>query len=255
MKAARGQYILFIDQDDYYHPGSIAKVYEHLREHLGLDILVSDSAYQFKGHESNKLQLNLPYDGVCTGIEFLQRNGPALAPWRLAFNREFYVSHDLQFVERCRIEDVDWSFKVIYHARKIQYQKVLLVHYQKDEVGQTDNMYRNYETLKANTVAGCRTLDVANSLYAGTAAYGIVVKMAESFFNFTCRYLFGAYRPLRMKKELISLIPVKESQFRLVDFAVKHPTLFCCLTNLGIVPFRIARYFVRKVRARKLEGE
>ncbi len=220
-----------------------------------MDVLVSDSAYQFKGHESNKLQLNLPYDGVCKGIEFLQKNAPVISPWRLAFNREFYVSHDLQFVERCRVEDVDWSFKVIYHAQKMQYLKVLLVHYQKGEVGETDNMYRDYETLKANTVAGCRTLDVANSLYAGTAAYGVVRKTAESYFYRTCRYLFGAYKPLMKMRELIALIPVERSQNRLVDFAVKHTTLFCCITNLGVVPFRIARYLRRKMKARRLASE
>ncbi len=83
----------------------------------------------------------------------------------------------------------------------------------------------------------------------------MVRKTAESYFNYTCRYLFGAYKPLMKMRELIALIPVERSQNRLVDFAVKHPTLFCCITNLGVVPFRIARYLRRKMKARRLARE
>ncbi len=51
---------------------------------------------------------------------------------------------------------------------------------------------------------------------AEDAAYGVVRKTAESYFNYTCRYLFGAYKPLKKMRELIALIPVERSQYRLV---------------------------------------
>lgn len=41
MKAAHGRYIIFIDQDDYFHAGSIAKVYDHLQS-VELEILIVD---------------------------------------------------------------------------------------------------------------------------------------------------------------------------------------------------------------------
>ncbi|MBR1946490.1 MAG: glycosyltransferase family 2 protein, partial [Bacteroidaceae bacterium] len=44
VKAARGKYIVFIDQDDYYHQESITAVYNHLQKEE-LDILIVDSAY------------------------------------------------------------------------------------------------------------------------------------------------------------------------------------------------------------------
>ena len=60
VRAAKGEYIAFIDCDDYFHKDSLAKVYHYIKC-KNLDILISDSAYQFKGYEHNNLQLNFKY--------------------------------------------------------------------------------------------------------------------------------------------------------------------------------------------------
>lgn len=48
VKAAKGKYLLFIDQDDYYHQGALLKIYKHLSIN-DLDVLVTDSTLEYKG--------------------------------------------------------------------------------------------------------------------------------------------------------------------------------------------------------------
>ncbi len=214
---------------------------------------MTDSSFQYKGHESNKLQLNLRSEEVYdTGVDFLVNNGWAIAPWRFCMRRDFYVGKELWFAEGCRIEDVDWVFRMYRHAGRMKYYRLLLIHYNKGTGSTTDNAYRNLEILTAGNRAACRLHEVAETLYAGTPAYPIVAGIAEFYWNCNCKTLFGSWLPIGKKRELIEMVPVKHSKYRLLDFALHHPTLFCGLTNLGVMPYRIARYFVRKVKARRL---
>ncbi|MBQ8364389.1 MAG: glycosyltransferase [Bacteroidaceae bacterium] len=254
VKVAKGKYILFIDQDDYFHKGGIDKVYEHLKENE-LDILVTDSAYQFKGYEHNNLQLNLEYTDVTDCEGYVKRNGWTIAPWRLCFNREFYNNTGVQFEENCRIEDVDWSVNLFFYAKRVQYQPILLIHYIKAESGTTDNMYRNKEILIANTMAGNRTLRLGYELYKNSAIKSNVIDLADSYYNYTCKYLFGLFCSLKGKKEIINLIEIKESKYRLVRYAIKYPTLYAIFTNCMVPLFRIARTIHRKRTAKRLQSQ
>lgn len=253
VKAAKGEYILFIDQDDYYHKNSIKLIYEHIIN-TELDIFVSDSAFQFKGYETNKLQLNLPNKEILTGEEFLIKNGPALAPWRLCLKKEFVFKHNLWFVENCRIEDIDWACKVIFYAKKIQYLPILLVHYIKGEKGQTDTMYKNPEILKANTIAGNRTLEIAETLYKNSIAQNVIFNIVQQYYNYTCRYLFGIFLPIKEKTNIIKLIQIKQSKHRLVNYAISYPFIFSIISNLAVPVFRALRYFRRLKKAKELKG-
>lgn len=130
IRAARGQYIVFIDQDDYYHHDALARIYEHLKN-SDLQILIVDCAYQYFGKESNKLQHNFPHREVMTGDQIIACNSIPYAPWKFIIERGFIVEKDLFFIEHERIEDVDWVHKVVHFAERVQYQPILFIHYNK----------------------------------------------------------------------------------------------------------------------------
>lgn len=250
VKHSKGKYILFIDQDDYYENSALNIIYQHLIDTTPeLDIFVSDSAFQFKGHETKKLQLNLPCKDVLSGEEFLIKNGPALAPWRLCIKKEHLIKNELWFVENCRIEDIDWACKVMFHAKRVQYLPILLVHYIKSDSSQTDNMYKNMEILRDNTLAANRTLEVANDLYQNSIAKQCILNIVDNHYNFTCKYLFGMWKSLKEKEIIVHLIQQKQSKYQLVKLAIEHPRLFCAVSNFGVPAFRMARYIKRKWRA------
>ena len=94
VKIAKGDYILFLDSDDYYHPDSLSKIHSHLQS-IDLEVLVNDSTYQFGCFEHNKLQLNYKFTEVTDGETFILKNWYACAPWRLTIKRSFFLQNDL----------------------------------------------------------------------------------------------------------------------------------------------------------------
>lgn len=252
VRAAKGKYICFIDQDDYYHIESITNLYDFIQK-KDLDILVTDSSYHFKDMPHNNLQLNLPYREVCDGETFVERNWFAIAPWRLCFNKEFYNENNILFEENCRIEDIDWGVKMMFYAKRIQYQPILLVHYIKGESGTTDNMYRNYEILFANTEAANRTYKLSQTLYKDSKIKEHVVELANQYYNFTCKYMFGIFCSIKSKKRIIKSIELKLSNHRFVRFATKYPIILAIISNCFVPVFRIARYIHRRKTSKALQ--
>lgn len=252
--AATGKYILFIDQDDYYHKDSIYKVYEHLKENE-LDILVTDSAYQFKGYEHNNLQLNFQFRDATDNESYVKKNGFTIAPWRLCINKTFYNKTNIRFEENCRLEDLDWAIKLFFYAKRIQYQPILLIHYVKAENGTTDNMYHNSEIIISNTIAANRTLKLTKGIYDNSNIKKHVIRISDYYYYITCKYLFGLFSSLQLKKEIINLIEIKESKYLLVKFATKYPTMYAIFTNCMVPFFRIARIINRKRVAKRLQAQ
>ena len=254
VKAAKGKYIVFIDSDDYFHHDGLATVYKFIKE-KDLDILVSDSAYQFKGYEHNNLQLNLKYREETNSENFIKNNGFAIAPWRLCLNRDFYNNSGVSFVENTRVEDVDWGVHIYYYAKKIQYQPILLVHYIKAENGTSDTMYKQKQTLIDNIVAANRTLKLAHTLYKDSINKNTIETLADSYYKRTCTYLLGLFSSIETKKEIISHIGIKKSRHLLVNLAINNPTIFAILSNCAVLPYRFIRKIHRRRTAKKLQKQ
>ncbi len=239
IKHANGHYILFIDQDDYYHTNSLSKVIEHITKH-DLDILICDSAYQLRDHESNQQQLNFKYTDITDGISFVKKNGWVFAPWRLCVRKDFLLSNNIKFEENVRIEDVDWAVKLLFYAKKVQYLPIILIHYNKGTTGTTDNMFKNYETLKSNIIAGNRTYELANTLYSYSEIKYSVLNVADYYYYYSCKCMLGLYCSISQKMKLLKLIPKDlKSQYFLVRFVKHYSTLFCYISTLTIPLYRI----------------
>jgi len=254
VKIARGKYIVFIDQDDYFHKDAFVYLYDFLL-YNEIEVLVSDSAYQFKGNESNKLQLNLPNQQCLTGEEFVKANGFVLAPWRMCIEREFYLGHDIEFPEHCRIEDVDWAIRVFYYAKRMQYQPILLVHYNKSETGTTDNMYCSKEIFIANTMAGNRVLELADELYNESPIKERVLEIADIYFNYSCKYLLGLWCSVKEKRRIIALIKQSNGKHRFVHIALRFPLLYSIASIIAVPLFRFIRRIHRRHTAKVLASQ
>lgn len=165
VRAARGKYICFIDQDDYYHKDSITQVYNHLSS-SDLEILIVDCAYQSPGKESNTLQHNFPHREVMTGDEQIERNSIPYAPWKFIFLRSLMVDNNLFFAENERIEDVDWVHVLTHHATRTQYQPILFIHYNKTTVSTTMTSYKSPETVYSTLRVGKRLIELTQSTFA-----------------------------------------------------------------------------------------
>lgn len=167
VRGARGKYICFIDQDDYYHKESITEVYNHLTKHE-LEILIVDCAYQSPGKESNTLQHNFPHRVIMTGDEQIEMNSIPYAPWKFVFQRSLMVDNNLFFAENERIEDVDWVHVLTHYATRTQYQPILFIHYNKTTVSTTMTSYKSPETVYSTLRVGKRLIELTETTFANS---------------------------------------------------------------------------------------
>ena len=254
VKVAKGKYFLFIDQDDHYHENSLIQVYNHLKN-KELDILILDSTFQFKGYEHNNLQLNFSFRDISDPETYILKNGWAIAPWRHCINREFYIKSGIQFEENCRLEDIDWCLKLFFHAKKVQYQPILLIHYVKNNENTTDNLFKNKEIIIANTIATNRALHLANTLYKDSEIRDSIISLTDLYYYVTCKNILGMFASIKEKVVIIKLIDAKTSSNKYVKFAMEHPYIFA-FTSIFTAPlFRIARKYYRRKSALRLQGK
>ena len=251
VKVAKGKYLLFIDQDDYYHQGVLLKIYKHLSVN-DLDVLVTDSTLEYKGQVNNLLQLNYRNHTIIDGETFVVVNGNPIAPWRFVTKRDFFMQNELYFEENTRIEDVDWGVKITYYAKQIQYLPILSVHYLKASTSTTDCLYKDKETIKDYIQAGVRTLDVANSLYRHSKARHKVVCLSAAYFDYGLKYMFGLNSSMRYKFMLLSFIPEIAENSQLVSFAKKHPNIICAMSMISVPFFRAFRKYRQLKKAKEL---
>lgn len=251
VELARGKYIMFIDQDDYYHYDGVKSVYNVL-QNSDLDILINDSAFEYKGKYSEKLQLNFGYKEVCLGEDFIYYNGWPVAPWRFVIRREYYISNNFAFEGKCRIEDIDWSLKILFYAKRVQYKGILLIHYIQGETSTTDTMYKHKETLIDGVLAANRALSIANDLYLNKKSYCKVISYLLLIYNNSCKYLLGLYLPIQEKVEIIKMIPVIKNELFFMSISTQIPVIYSCISNISVPFFRLIRglyrYYKKKIR-------
>mgnify|MGYP001240302787 CR=1 FL=1 len=129
IKRAKGKYLLFIDQDDYYHPNCLQLIYNHLQKN-DLDILIVSNTWELEGKPSDKIQGIRPNTEILSGTRFLEENGPVFVPWKFIFKKDIVINNNLYLRENVKLgEDIDWTFKMLFKAQKVQYQPIILVHY------------------------------------------------------------------------------------------------------------------------------
>ena len=119
MHYARGDYVLFIDSDDYVNSKLLDGLIDGLRRgELSADVIVTD--YYFVEHPAQKL---VPVFQI--GAETPPQRGMEFLPvmlrkrkcfwnvWRYLYRREFLLEHSITFLENKLCEDVDYTTRVL----------------------------------------------------------------------------------------------------------------------------------------------
>lgn len=251
--AAKGKYIIFIDQDDYYHNESITQVYNHLRN-SDLEILIVDCAYQYPGVESNKLQHNFPHREVMTGDEQIEKNSIPYAPWKFIFLRSLMVENGLFFAENERIEDVDWVHILTHHAKRTQYQPILLIHYNKTAVSTTMTSYKSPVTVYSTLRVGKRLVDLIDTTFkeSNENVKRYIRQLGARMWYIGIRSYFFFYANIEDKSNNIkdTSVGIKSNSFT-TKVAIKFPRTFSAITNVFSPIGNIAMYFYRLIKYKK----
>ena len=130
IRLARGQYLTFMDADDWYAPEALRTYRAALQQ--GGDIACSAHFHQCPdGHEIVAYHLLPP------GTHPVHRQSLAFVPycvWGKAFRREIIVSHDLTFPPGMKLgEDMLFLYKYLVHCRRLTLVPTPLYHYSYSE--------------------------------------------------------------------------------------------------------------------------
>lgn len=118
---ANGEFIIFVDSDDYLEIDSCFMFNKILEGNLQIDILASNSRRLGNVKQSNEMYTII--DGITDGESFLKEqlknNTMYVTAWRNIYSRSFLISNKLIFKFGILHEDEQWTPRVFLSAKKI----------------------------------------------------------------------------------------------------------------------------------------
>ena len=225
MHEARGRYIVFIDQDDYFHPGTLAKT-TSMAAGSELDVLVVDNSREVPGKVNNEPHHHLKSEGIVPGREFIEQNAIPYSPWNYVFRRSVAVDGSIWFVEHERIEDVDWVHRLLLAAVRVGYCSEVQVHNIIGSGATTMTAHLNPDTVYSYMRASRRLNDLAAPLSGGVADR--ILRACDLYFYWGLRQCLFFSDKASTKAWHIKA----NSSPHMHRFATSHPLAFAHITNL-----------------------
>lgn len=118
---ATGEYIAFLDSDDYVDRNMYKKMYEKAKEHNS-DYVECDFLWQYDDHQK-----------IDTGIRYTNKKEmfvtARVVAWNKLIKREIILENKLQFPVGLYYEDVEFFYKLLPHINSFDFVEEPLVYY------------------------------------------------------------------------------------------------------------------------------
>lgn len=249
VREAKGEYILFIDADDYFHPGAVKRMMEYQMQHK-LDILMYDFARENEGESSNNLVHCFSDTSIMSGRRFFLANSLPYAPWKYMFRRSLMIDNEIFFEERVSCEDVDWSHRMAFAAKTMKYEPVLLTHYVLCKQSQTSVEYKNPATVFHRLFCGARVyrlMDICDSEEAKIRMRDVA---RATLLNGVIFLNALATSPNEKARALRQYVPLDKSWTGVLGFAARYPFVYAWLSTMAAPLFRFLVITKRKLLGR-----
>ena len=132
-REAKGQYILFVDSDDYLQPNTLGALLEQA-ERDNLDVLrfryqnVKERGEAFVPHEGMKIDYNDYSSNPTDGLTFLNER-----MWVQCYVVQFLVRREIvlqeQFTPGIYFEDTDWTPRMLLRANRVASTDLVVYNY------------------------------------------------------------------------------------------------------------------------------
>lgn len=143
-RVAEGEYILFVDSDDYIQKETCRTMYEAAKKN-GADIVVGDILNEKEKVETDKSFRCCPAEfGCVTTLEYTRyaiNNGMYdIVPWIRLVRKAYLESNNIHFLEGCYYEDQEYTMKLFTSAcGKVIKLRFPFYYYRMDRIGSTTN--------------------------------------------------------------------------------------------------------------------
>ena len=254
VREANGEYILFIDADDYFYPDGLNKAYKYQKEKR-LDILMMDMSRQYHIGDNPNLTMNFPNHDIMDGKSFILKNSCPFGPTKYVFRKNLMIENGVWFEENCCCEDVDWCLRLTLLAKKIQYLPEILEVYLQNPSGTTSVEHIKFKTVSDKMFAAKRLYEISLDSSLPKLVKDYIVKVGMLYVYEALKYMTSSYAQIALKSKWIGDLsncytPPLRGDNLIVKVAFKYPYLYSLSSNIMsiIVPHII--YFKRLIKNR-----
>ena len=119
LEKATGEYVWFVDSDDWLLDNALETVFEELEKNPDVDVF---SSFLKEYYETENTFKERRYDGplIMTGVEYLKRRLPVGAAQRYIYKKDFLLRNRFSFIPRILHEDGVWGHMILYKANKVK---------------------------------------------------------------------------------------------------------------------------------------
>lgn len=127
MRIAQGEYIIFVDSDDYVENNMCESFLEYTN--CGVEVIIGDAIVE----GSNLSLSHIISKKVMSGTEYLleayRQDKAPMAAWLNIYNREFLIENNLKFKKGILHEDEEFTPRALLKAQKIVCTNIPFYHY------------------------------------------------------------------------------------------------------------------------------
>ncbi len=149
LERASGEFVLFVDSDDYLAPGAVEEILSHLGD--GFDLCIFDSvSVTPDGRELNYVS-GCRHKGPLSLSEYPGLLLEIPNAWNKIYRRSFFLEQDIRFPSRVWFEDLRTVLKLYYYADRIDHVPRAWYRYliRPGSITNTKNAGRNLEIIDA----------------------------------------------------------------------------------------------------------
>ena len=112
---AQGDYVWFVDSDDWLNDGALPQLMNILRDYPGLEVLVAPGIWIYEDGRRSWTDMILEDYRRMTGKELID-SSVHCSPWHFVISRQLIEGHQLRFIPHVLHEDGPWYLMTLYFA-------------------------------------------------------------------------------------------------------------------------------------------
>ncbi|MDO4224908.1 MAG: glycosyltransferase [Bergeyella zoohelcum] len=126
---AEGEYIMFVDSDDWLQGGALGLLYQKVCEGKDLDILSFDIQRVFDDGKIIKSEIDYNPSLLYSGKELVLQHRLTISPCIHLIKRDLLIKNNIRFREGIFYEDIDFCLKILLASEKILFTPDIVYQY------------------------------------------------------------------------------------------------------------------------------